>query len=102
MPPATTGPGPLIDPPLPGTPLPLSNSRDELYSQSTRPSVVEYARIMPSVVPEKTAPGMTEIAADRDAIQLRAPGAQSAPGGFTSHTRSPLASLTAKSPPACA
>ena len=74
MPPAMTGPGPFNDPPLPGTPFTVSKSRAVLNSHSTCPSVVEWARSMPVVVPANNAPGMTLIAAECASIQLRCAG----------------------------
>ena len=41
IPPATTGPGPLIDAPFAGTPSTVSKSRFVSYSQSSDPSFVE-------------------------------------------------------------
>ena len=58
MPPTIVGPGPPIPPPLPGTPLTVSYSRFVRYSQMIVPSLVEYARRMPSRDPVNTAPGM--------------------------------------------
>jgi len=71
MPPATTGPGPIIDAPRAGTPLTVVNSRFVSNSQRIAPSAVEYTRKAPSFEPEKTAPGITVTAADCAALQPR-------------------------------
>ena len=71
MPSATTGPGPIIEAPRPGTPLTVVNSRFVSNSQRIAPSVVEYTRNAPSFDPEKTAPGITVTAADCAALQPR-------------------------------
>src|SRR3954471_3342203 len=64
VPPAITGPGPSIDPPLPGTPLTVGYSRMVSKSQRTLPSAAEYARMWPSTDPENTTPGTPVTAAD--------------------------------------
>src|SRR5215510_7392654 len=98
MPLATTGPGPIIDAPLAGTPLIDSNSRLESYCNSTSPFAVEYARRAPSLEPEKMTPGINVTAADCATLQPRAVP-QAAGGGGANHTRSPVARLTACRPP---
>src|SRR5579872_3368218 len=102
MPPAITGPGPLMEPPLPATPFTVSYSRAVLYSHSTFPSTVEYARIMPSVVPENTTPGITLSAADRDATHARglADVQLATCDGCDIHACRPSVSDSANSPPA--
>src|SRR5438094_8787359 len=69
IPPAVVGPGPLMAPPCPDTPLTVVNSRAVSKSQITRPSAVECARKCPSRDPEKTTPGMTVTAADCAGLQ---------------------------------
>src|SRR5262245_11764578 len=98
MPLATTGPGPIIDAPLAGTPLTDSNSRFESYCHRTSPFVVEYARSAPSLDPEKMTPGMSVTAADCATLQPRAVP-HAAGGGAVYQTRSPVARLTACRPP---
>src|SRR5471030_1514547 len=103
MPPAITGPGPLSDPPFAATPLTVVNAWAVLYSHSTLPSAVEYARIIPLVAPEKTTPGITVIAADCACTgQLRSVGAQVIAGGRACQASSPVASASADRPPASA
>src|SRR5437763_392171 len=98
MPPAIAGPGPIIDAPRAFTPLTVGNSRFESNSQITLPSFVEYARSAPSFEPEKITPGITLSAADCAPLQPR-PVPHFAGGGAVVHTRSPVASETACSPP---
>src|SRR5579862_543966 len=100
IPSTTTGPGPLSEPPFAATPLTVSNGRAVLNSHRTFPSVVPYARITPVVVPEKTAPGITVIAADCACEHGRP--LQSIGGGVTRHFSSPVARLIAASAPAFA
>src|SRR5579862_5879665 len=97
MPPAATGPGPFRPPPFAETPLTVVNTRAVSNSQTTWPSVLEYARITPSTVPEKTAPGTTVTAADWAGMHRRS----GAHVGLTLHTSAPSARLTAEMPPAC-
>src|SRR5215813_4952335 len=99
MPPATVGPGPLIEAPFAGTPLTVANSRFVSYSQSTLPSRVEKARNVPSMEPANTAPGITVTAADSARLQPRLGGPQRGSGNCADHTRFPVAKLTACSPP---
>src|SRR5260221_8149031 len=98
MPSTITGPGPPIEAPLAFIPLTVSNSRFVSNSQSIDPSLVEKARMPPSNEPEKTTPGIALIAADCAALQ---PGALAHfnGGGGANQVRSPVASLTACSPP---
>src|SRR5258708_6585203 len=98
MPPAITGPGPLIAAPLATTPFTVSNSRFVSYSQMTDPSLVEYARMPPSRLPEKTAPGITVMAAGWAALQPRTVPHFGTAGGAT-HTDLPVSSETACRPP---
>src|SRR5207244_2356519 len=97
IPPAVVGPGPLMAPPCPDTPLTVVNSRAVSKSQITRPSAVECARKCPSRDPEKTTPGMTVTAADCAGLQpLRVSGHG---GGSARHSCFPSASCNASSPP---
>src|SRR5207302_2790536 len=98
IPPAIAGPGPIIDAPRALTPLTVGNSRFESNSQTTDPSFVEYARRAPSLDPEKTTPGINVNAADCAPLQPR-PEAHLAAAGGVIHTRSPVRSDTACSPP---
>src|SRR5262245_58539054 len=98
IPPATVGPGPLIDAPFPGTPFTVWNSLFVSYSQSSDPSFVDQPRTPPSFDPVNTTPGMTLIAARMAALQPR-PAAHFGAGGGANHFRSPVASDTACSPP---
>src|SRR5688500_10174261 len=100
MPPATTGPGPIIDAPRAGTPLTVVNSRFVSNSQRIAPSAVEYTRNAPSFDPAKTAPGITVTAADCAALQPR-PLPQAGGRGAANHARWPVASVTACRPPGC-
>jgi hypothetical protein len=86
MPPATTGPGPIIDAPRPATPLTVVNSRFVSNSQRIAPSLVEYTRNAPSFDPEKTAPGITVTAADCAALHPR-PVPHAGGRGGASHAR---------------
>src|SRR5215510_12348270 len=98
MPLATTGPGPIIDAPLAGTPLIVSNSRFESNCHNTLPSAVEYARRAPSLEPEKITPGTTVNAADCATLHPRSVP-HAAEGGGAYHARSPVARFTACRPP---
>src|SRR5678815_3414359 len=98
MPPATTGPGPIIEAPRPATPLTVVNSRFESNSQRIAPSAVEYTRNAPSFDPENTAPGITVTAADWAALQPR-PVPHAGGRGGVNQARCPVASVTACSPP---
>src|SRR4029453_3320107 len=126
MPPAITGPGPLIPPPLPSTPLMVGKGRSVLNSQMTRPSRVSYARMPPSIEPENTTPGMTVGAAGGpggpppgpagpprpgppvsgagpgpEGFAPRAPKPrQGVSGGFVNQRRSPVERRIAANPPA--
>src|SRR5208337_2457338 len=102
IPPATTGPGPLIAPPLAVTPLTVVYSCAALYSQMILPSADPYARMIPLLAAEKTTPGIAVIAADCAWMQLgsRSP-LHGMGGGRVNHTRSPFWIITAASPPAC-
>src|SRR6478609_9399284 len=94
MPPATTGPGPLSDPPLAVTPLTVVNRRAVLNSHSTRPSFAAYARMTPLVAPENTTPGIAVIAADCACAQA-APWQSAAAGGGVCQTCSPVSRFNA-------
>src|SRR5436190_6186772 len=98
MPPATVGPGPLIDAPFAATPFTVVKSRFVSYSQSSDPSFVEKARTPPSFDPVNTAPGMTVVAARIAALQ-RGTAPHFGAGGGVYQRRSPFASLTAWRPP---
>src|SRR5688572_5062486 len=98
MPPATTGPGPIIEAPRAPTPLTVVNSRFVSNSQRIAPSAVEYTRNAPSFDPEKTAPGITVTAADCAALQPR-PLPQTGFWGGANQARWPVASATAWRPP---
>src|SRR5690606_36538695 len=63
IPPATTGPGPSNDAPVPGTPFTVSKLRFASNVQITSPVSAEYARNPPSADPENTAPGTAVTAA---------------------------------------
>src|SRR5258706_8254968 len=99
MPPATAGPGPIIDAPRAATPLTVRNSRLESNSQMTDPSVVEYALSTPSFDPEKIAPGIAVSAADCAALHPRP--LHFGGCGAAYQARSPVANATACSPPGC-
>src|SRR5947209_1926759 len=71
MPPEIAGPGPIIDAPRAVTPLTVTKSRFESNSHRIAPSLVEYARSAPSLLPEKTAPGIAVSAADCAPLQPR-------------------------------
>src|SRR5262245_43571337 len=98
MPPTTTGPGPLSDPPFAATPLTVVYSCDVLYSQITWPSADAYARMMPLVVPENTTPGIAVIAAD--CACTHAAPVQFPAGGAERQISSPVARFSAARPPA--
>src|SRR6476660_3317368 len=100
MPPATTGAGPLIDPPFARTPFTVVNSRLVSNSQTTDPSFAEYARSIPSFDGEKTMPGMDVTAENSAPLQARLglPHGSGSAGG-ANHTRAPRARSTACSPP---
>src|SRR5262245_3558441 len=99
MPPATTAPGPMIEPPLAFTLLIVSKEGLVSKVHRTEPSFVEDARIPPSAAPEKTTPGMTVGAAAWAAVH---PGPALQIGGTASanHARCPVLILMACSPPA--
>src|SRR3981189_3314916 len=63
------------------------------------PSVVEYARMWPSTEPENTTPGITETGADCAPVQPR-PVLHSSFGAGVCQICSPVASVSAKGPPA--
>src|SRR5688572_7685093 len=93
-----TGPGPSIEPPLPGTPFTVWYSRMVSKSQMIDPFAVEYARMWPSTEPENATPGSAETAADCAGLhRVRVPH----PGGGVYHTRSPSLSRSANMPPPC-
>src|SRR5438105_3202203 len=96
IPPATTGPGPSIDPPWPGTPLTVLYSRSLSKSQMIFPSEVEYARMWPSTEPENATPGIAVTAADW-AGEHR--GREPHLGGGELQTCLPSASRSANIPP---
>src|SRR6185503_3511585 len=100
MPPATTGPGPLIDAPLAGTPLTVWKSRLVSYSHNNDPSLVDHPRTPPSFDPVKTTPGMTVIAARMAALQPRTVP-HFGGGGGANQARWPSDNFTACSPPGC-
>src|SRR5262249_4680318 len=93
------GPAASIEPPFAGTWFTVSKSLTVLKSHRILPSTVEYARRWPSTDPEKTTPGITDAGADCAPVQPR-PVVHSSLGAGASHTRSPVASFTACSPPA--
>src|SRR6187455_4170 len=94
--PAITGPGPSIEPPRPGTPFTVVNSRMVSKSQSTFPSVVEYARMWPSTDPENATPGTALTAADCAGLQR---GRDPHGAGGVYQARLPSASRRANIPP---
>src|SRR5690348_7307208 len=100
LPPATTGAGPLIDPPFARTPLSVGNSRFVSNCQTTEPSVVECARSTPSFDGEKTRPGIAVTAENSAPLQARLgrPHGSGSAGG-ASHTRDPCARSIACRPP---
>src|SRR5439155_23279153 len=100
IPPATIGPGPLIDAPFAATPLTVSKSRLVSYSHSSDPSLVDQPRTAPSFDPVNTTPGITVIAARTAALQPRAEPHLGGGGGAI-HARSPVVSFTAWRPPGC-
>src|SRR5437867_6008267 len=98
MPPATVGPGPLIDAPFAGTPFTVSKSRFVSYSHNSEPSLVDQPRTPPSFDPVNTTPGMTVMAARIAALQPRTVP-HFGGGGGVNQARSPVVSFTACSPP---
>src|SRR5262249_48153248 len=96
IPPATTGPGPSIEPPLAGTPLTVSYFCTVSTSQTIAPLSLLYARRWPSSPPDRTMPGMAVTAADWAGLH---PGLSPQPGCGALQTISPFAGLIAKSPP---
>src|SRR6059058_3462999 len=102
MPPAITGPGPYIDPPLARMPLTVVNSRLLLNDHTTDPSAVEYARSPPSFDGEKTTPGITVTAENCAPLQPRPGLPHSGTAGAANHARAPVARSTACSPPGAA
>src|SRR6266851_10064562 len=62
------------------------------------PSFVEYARTWPSIDPENTTPGMTEMGADCAPLQPR-PDVQSRCGCGVCQIFSPVVSFNANRPP---
>src|SRR5690606_17812538 len=99
IPPATTGPGPSNDAPVPGTPFTVSKLRFASNVQITSPVSAEYARNPPSADPENTAPGTAVTAAACVALQ-RGPGGEHSSGcGGVYHRRSPVLMSIAWMPP---
>src|SRR5262245_8394763 len=100
MPPATTGAGPLIDPPFDRTPLSVEKSRLVSNCQRTAPSFVEWARSTPSLDGEKTTPGIAVTAEKSAPLQARLgrPHGSGSAGG-ESHARDPDTRSIACSPP---
>ena len=99
MPPATTGAGPFIDPPWARKPLRVRNSRLVSNSQTTRPSLLEWARTAPSLDGENTMPGIAVTAENSAPLHARLSLPQTGSGGAAYHARAPVASSTACSPP---
>src|SRR5262249_33969173 len=99
MPPATTGAGPLIDPPFARTLFTVSNSRLVSTSQRIAPSRVECAQTGPSFAGERTARGITVTAENSAPLheRLNFPHGSGSAGGAT-HARSPDDSSIACSP----
>src|SRR5262245_45771506 len=97
MPPATVAPGPLIEPPRPGTPFTVVNSRAVSKSKITRPSTVEYARKCPSIDPDNTTPGITVTAADCAGLHPLRPSGHA--GGSVRQICFPSVSWYAINPP---
>jgi hypothetical protein len=71
IPPATAGPGPIIDAPRAGTALTVGFVVGVVLPQYG-PVFCRKARSTPSLAPENTAPGITVIAADCAPSQPRA------------------------------
>src|SRR5258707_206827 len=63
IPPATVGPGAMMDPPFAATLLTVSNVRAVSYRHSSPPSAVDTAIRVPSEPPTKATPAMTVVAA---------------------------------------
>src|SRR5512140_2464252 len=101
MPPATIGPGPLIDAPLAGTPFTVVNSPLVLNSHSTAPVSAAYARTPPSCAPVRTAPGIAVAAARIAGVHPRPRTPHVTSGGGVIHTRCPDTRSTACTSPAC-
>src|SRR4051812_37729143 len=99
MPPATTGAGPFIDPPLARKPLTVLNSRLLSNVQTTRPSVVECARTAPSLDGEKTTPGIAVTAENCAPLQARPGFPHTGASGGEYQARVPVARFTAWRPP---
>src|SRR6185436_11286949 len=100
IPPATTGAGPLIEPPCALTPLTVGNSRLVSNSQTSDPSAVENARSAPSLEGEKTTPGITVTAENCAPLQPRfGVPHMSMSGGGAYQARAPLARSIACRPP---
>src|SRR5262245_979134 len=99
MPPATTGAGPFIDPPLALTPLTVLNAWLVSKVHTTDPSFVEYARTAPSFDGENTTPGMAVTAENCDTLHARFGLPHAGGGGGVYHARCPVASETACKPP---
>src|SRR6185369_18034356 len=99
MPPATTGAGPLIEPPLPRNPLRVRNSRLVSNVQTTRPSLAECARTAPSLEGENTIPGIAVMAENSAPLHARLSLPQTGSAGAAYHARVPVARSTACNPP---
>src|SRR4051812_16800498 len=98
MPPATTGPGPSIEPPSALTPLTVVKSRFVSNVQRIVPSALAYARMAPSAEPENTTPGIEVSAADWAELQP-GPALHTAVCGGAYHARWPVIRFTACKPP---
>src|SRR5580765_6563739 len=99
MPPATTGAGPFIEPPLARNPLMVENSLFVSEVQMTWPSFVEYARTAPSFDGEKTMPGIGVTAENCAPLQARLGLPQTGVSGGEYQARAPVARSTAWRPP---
>src|SRR5271167_1611631 len=91
------GPEASTEPPFAFTLLTVSKSVAVSKSQMILPSAVAYARKWPFNAPEKTAPGITEIAAACAGIQP-AGTAQVTAGAGVAQTFFPVAKSTAEMP----
>src|SRR5882672_5502280 len=99
MPPATTGAGPFIEPPLARNPLIVENSLLVSDVQTTRPSVVDCARTAPSLDGENTMPGIAVTAENWAPLQARLGFPQTGVSGGAYQARAPVARSTAWRPP---
>src|SRR5262245_60306966 len=86
-----------MDPPLAATPLTVLNSTPVSNCQMILPLLLSYARNHPFIAPEKTAPGITEIAAACARLHR---GSEHGPSGDgVCQTCSPVAMRIANKPP---